>query len=142
MFTENVGIVPVSLNYNRFNFDEKKFSEDFGIPASILEEIDTSVWTLGYTPGILFTTSGVNKVRAFGQVGAGIYHFKWVVEASAVDYKEEETENDFGMLFGGGVEADISENTAFVGKARFHWIATEDESTTVFDITGGIKFYF
>lgn len=142
MLMENIGIIPAAFSYVKFNFDKDKLADDLGIPRSVMDEIDTSVWSLGFTPGVLFTTSGNNKVRAFGQVGAGIYHFKSSVEVPAADYKEEETENDFGMLLGGGLEADISKNAAFVGKARFHWIATEDESTTVFDIMGGIKFYF
>jgi opacity protein-like surface antigen len=81
-------------------------------------------------------------VRVFGQIGAGFYHFKMSVKADAVNLKEENSENDFGILFGGGIEADLSERMAIVGKAVYNWSATEDESTSFLDFRGGIKFYF
>jgi opacity protein-like surface antigen len=142
MFNNNFGIVPVTFSYTKLSFDKDKFAGDLGIPQSVFEEIDTSVWILGLTPGIIVTSSGESKVRVFGQIGAGFYHFKMSVKADAVNLKEENSENDFGILFGGGIEADLSERMAIVGKAVYNWIATEDESTSFLDFRGGIKFYF
>ena len=142
MLTDNFGIVPGSFSYIGFSFDKDKFASDMGVASSVMGFIDTKVWTFGYTPGVYFTTSGTSKVRGFGQVGLGIYHNKASVVVNLAQFDMSMATNDFGALFGGGIEVDISEHAAIVGKGRLHFIATEGESTTVLDFSGGIKFYF
>lgn len=140
MFTENIGFVPGSFTFHKFSVDEEKVFDYVDIPGGL--SIDLSAWGFAYTPGVLFTSSGESKVRGFGQVGLGIYHFKASAEEKTTGIKADESVNNFGMLFGGGIEVDVSDRAAFVGKVRYLLITPWDDSTSLLDFTAGIKFYF
>lgn len=143
MFAENFGFIPVSLSYHNLFFDKDKFADDFGFSRSDLDEINTSVWIISYTPGLMFRSSPESKTRVFGEVGAGFYHYNWEVGVpSFPEFTEKDDGNNFSARFGGGIEIDFADNAAFVSKGRLNVFKTETETITIFDLMGGIKFYF
>lgn len=143
MFAENFGFTPVNLSYHGLSFDMDKFAEDYGLNRRALDELDTSVWMLGFTPGIIFRSSPDSRTRVFGEFGAGFYHYKWEVGVPAFpEFTEQDDGYDFSALFGGGIEVDLSNSAAFSGQGRLNIFNTDAETIMIFDLMGGIKFHF
>lgn len=53
---------------------------------------------------------------------------------------EEESENDFGVNFGAGLELAMGTSAKLFIEAKYHIVSTEDESTKFITLMGGVRF--
>ena len=177
MLTPYIGIVPVSISYHGFRFDKQKYVDNYWdykdeYDRRIFEEYYvggdinigpitytytnikalSSLWYVSFTPGLVFFSPELARLRSFCQVGAGIYDTKiWIKSVTTYGNLEDEWNRNmslkdrkinFGMLFSCGVEYDFTEKVAFTLKLRYNLAFTGEGKIKKISAPDGLRFYY
>ena len=150
MVTEKIGLIPVSIVLQKYNFDDDKpeLLKDHveGLPQNIQDmnprawKVDGSAWGVAYLPGIHFTTAWDWPVNFFGQIGAGIYHYDESLEV--FNFDSDVSKNEFASRFAGGIEIYATDRASVQLKADYIWTNTDHARDNLLGITGGITYLF
>ena len=146
----NVGIIPISFTFKRFDVDEKEFGsylKYLGIDAIS----EASLRTFSFVPGVHFNTSYKRKIRIFAQAGAGFTHAKTSLEVIISDalFDQGGVSRDLTFYYGGGIEAELSSKASLVGRIRYYYhldvekyLHVDNTYSWGIEFNGGVKIFF
>jgi hypothetical protein len=113
------------IGYNRFGADDSFDDGNMGV--------------IEILPSVRYTLSApLGMMRAFGQLGVGVYNWSSELEMGAI--KAEDDGTDFGFAIGAGLSGRVAPTMELFIMPMYNSIQTEDESTNYFTVNVGVMF--
>lgn len=128
------------LAYNKYEMNESEFREQFGIFQGVEVESYFHIIELSIVPTVYLVQN--EQMSFYGLVGAGMHFFYGTITMS--DDFESETDSDseqkFGVNFGGGLEFKAGGNLKIGMAPRYHVVFTKGDNTKYFTALLYLKF--
>jgi opacity protein-like surface antigen len=147
------------VTYHRFAFDAegaRAFFDDSSFPITSFSADGGSARALAFTANVMQRLNRPEaKTSFFGSVGAGLYNVGIGDLKTDVTYEvpfgssreitetEGESQTEFGLNFGAGIEAASGQAAAFLFEARYHLVFTdilEIDNAYFFSFLAGVNF--
>jgi opacity protein-like surface antigen len=132
MVTEPLGI-GADVGYHTWGA-----SDDFlaGAPS----DFDATFNAIQFGAHGKYVIPGNEKMMPYIKVGLGMYNGSVSFDNPPTGLEEPDSESDFGISVGGGLDFLASENYTIGGQVMFHNVMTEGESTQFITLGIGVNF--